>query len=62
MLTYLTYTPDLEAKATTAILPCLPAHLRRQVLAEQARLLETARSVENSQGEQPREVALSRDK
>ena len=60
MLTHLTYTPTSEAEA--AILPCLPDHLRRQVLAQQARLLEMARSVENHQGEPPREVALSRDK
>ena len=40
-----TYTPP-EAEATTAILPLLPDHLRRQVLAEQARLLEMARSIE----------------
>jgi len=44
MLTHLTYTPTSEAEA--AILPCLPDHLRRQVLAEQARLLEMARSIE----------------
>ena len=44
----------------TTILPCLPDHLRRQLLAEQARLLELARSTENNQGEPPREVALSR--
>jgi hypothetical protein len=59
MLADLTYTPNPEAEATTAILPCLPDHLRRQLLAEQARLLEMARSVENSQGERPREVSLS---
>jgi len=61
MLTRKTYTPDPdpEAEATTAILPCLPDHLRRQVLAEQARLLEMARSIENNQGERPREVSLS---
>ena len=46
MLTHLTYTPPPEAEATTAILPLLPDHLRRQVLAEQARLLEMARSIE----------------
>jgi len=46
MLTHLTYTPTSEAEA--AILPCLPDHLRRQVLAEQARLLEMARSIEKA--------------
>ena len=60
MLADLTYTPTSGAEAV--ILPCLPDHLRRQVLAEQARLLEMARSIENNQGERPREVALSRDK
>ena len=60
MLTHLTHTPPPEAEATTAILPLLPDHLRRQLLAEQARLLEMARSIENNQGERPREVALSR--
>jgi hypothetical protein len=60
MLNGQTNAPNPEAEATTAILPLLPAHLRRQVLAEQARLLEMARSVENNQGERPREVSLSR--
>ena len=46
MLTPLTYTPTSEAEAT--ILPCLPDHLRRQLLAEQARLLEMARSTEKA--------------
>jgi hypothetical protein len=46
MLADLTYTPTSEAEA--AILPCLPDHLRRQVLAEQARLLEMARSIEKA--------------
>ena len=46
MLTPLTYTPTSGAEA--AILPCLPDHLRRQVLAEQARLLEMARSIEKA--------------
>jgi len=49
-----------RASMTTTILPLLPDHLRRQLLAEQARLLEMARSVENNQGERPREVSLSR--
>ena len=50
MLTPLTYTPTSEAKAT--ILPCLPDHLRRQLLAEQARLSDMARSIEKaSRGE-----------
>jgi hypothetical protein len=48
MLNGQTYTPNPEAEATTAILPLLPAHLRRQVLAEQARLLEMARSIEKA--------------
>jgi len=48
MLTEKTNTPDLEAEATTAILPLLPDHLRRQLLAEQARLLEMARSIETA--------------
>lgn len=51
MLTPLTYTPTSESEAT--ILPCLPDHLRRQVLAEQARLLEHGRSIENNQAERP---------
>ena len=58
MLNRQTYTPPPEAEAV--ILPLLPDHLRRQLLAEQARLLEMARSIENNQGERPREVALSR--
>ena len=45
MLNRQTYTPP-EAEA--AILPCLPDHLRRQLLAEQARLLEMARSIEKA--------------
>ena len=49
-----------QAAMTATILPCLPEHLRRQLLAEQARLLEMARSIENNQGERPREVSLSR--
>ena len=52
--------PSPPNVSMTTILPCLPDHLRRQVLAEQARLLEMARSIENNQGERPREVALSR--
>jgi len=47
MLTRKTYTPALEAEAPP-ILPCLPDHLRRQLLAEQARLLEMARSIETA--------------
>ena len=35
--------PHPPRGAMTTILPLLPAHLRRQVLAEQARLLEIAR-------------------
>ena len=46
MLTHLTYTPTSEAEAT--ILPCLPEHLRRQVLGEQARLSDMARSIEKA--------------
>ena len=49
MLNRQTYTQP-EGEASTAILPLLPDHLRRQVLAEQARLLEMARSIENNQG------------
>ena len=45
------YTPPPQAKA--AILPCLPAHLRRQLLAEQARLLEMARSIEKAKASNP---------
>jgi len=45
MLTEKTYTPAIKAEATTAILPLLPDHLRRQVLAERARLLDMARSI-----------------
>jgi hypothetical protein len=35
-----TYTPDLNAEATTAILPLLPAHLRTQALRLLAQLSE----------------------
>ena len=52
--------PHPPRTAMTTILPCLPDHLRRQLLAEQARLLEMARSVESNQGERTREVTLSR--
>jgi hypothetical protein len=46
MLNRQTYTPPPEAEAV--ILPLLPDHLRRQLLAEQARLLEMARSIEKA--------------
>jgi len=59
MLIGKTYTPP-EAEATTAILPLLPDHLRNQALRLLAQLSERARSIENSQGERPREVSLSR--
>ena len=36
--------PHPARAAMTTILPCLPDHLRRQLLGEQARLLEMARS------------------
>jgi hypothetical protein len=45
MLNEITYTPDLNAEA--AILPLLPAHLRRQVLVERARLLLAIRNVDS---------------
>lgn len=51
MLADLTYTPPPESEA--AILPCLPDHLRRQLLAEQARLLEMARSIEKASAGDP---------
>jgi len=61
MLTHLTYTPAIEAEAGAApILPLLPEHLRNQVLRLLAQLSERARSIENSHGERPREVSLSR--
>ena len=61
MLARLTYTPAIEAEAGAApILPLLPEHLRSQVLRLLAQLSERARSIENSQGERPREVSLSR--
>ena len=47
MLNCQTYTPP-EGEASTAILPLLPDHLRRQLLAELARLLEMARSIGKS--------------
>ena len=36
--------PHPPRAAMTTILPCLPDHLRRHLLGEQARLLEMARS------------------
>jgi len=59
MLTRKTYTPDPEAEAATAILPLLPTHLRAQALRLLAQLSDHDRSVENNQGERPREVSLS---
>ena len=59
MLARLTYTPAIEAEAAP-ILPLLLEHLRNQVLRLLAQLSEHARSIENSQGERPREVSLSR--
>lgn len=56
MLTGQTYTPP-EAKTTTAILPCLPDHLRRQLLVERARLLEMARSIEKAKARRPRPLS-----
>ena len=50
MLNRQTYTQP-EGEASTAILPLLPDHLRRQVLAEQARLLEMARSIETTRAD-----------
>ncbi len=47
MLTRKTYTPALEAEAAP-ILPGLAPHLRAQVLREQARLSEMARSIEKT--------------
>lgn len=43
MLADLTYTPDLNAEATTAILPPMPANLRAQALRLLAQLLEHGR-------------------
>jgi len=57
MLNCQTYTPDLNAEA--AILPLLPDHLRAQALRLLAQLSDHDRSVENNQGERPREVSLS---
>lgn len=61
MLTRLTYTPAIEAEAGAApILPLLPEQLRNQALRLLTQLSEHARTIENSQGERPREVSLSR--
>ena len=46
MLNEITYTPDLNAEASTAILPLLPANLRAQALRLLAQLLEHGCSIE----------------
>lgn len=61
MLNGQTYTPPApEAEAATAILPLLPPALRTQVMRLLVQLSERGRSIENNQGERPREVAVSR--
>jgi len=51
--------PHPARAAMTTILPLLPDHLRPQALRLLAQLSDHDRSVENNQGERPREVSLS---